>query len=556
MIRLPIAIITLYLTATACANIGTVEGGPVDQTPPEIINTVPKNENLFFEQKSFTLFFDEFIKPGGLSNDISVSPPLNTKAKGTIRGKMITVEWEDTLKENTTYVFQFGEGIKDLNEGNILKNYIYVFSTGDHIDSLTVTGKIKTVEDKKPMGNAVVGLYPWNGEQNDSTPINQKPYYYNVSEESGAFTLRYLKEGEYRLVVFDDENGNFKYDPDLEKGGFLPYPINPLNDDDDMLEIRAFTPIPKLRKLEERIIHKHGIRMVFNRPADTLTIDAITPAMPSPMVVFNTTKDSALIWFEEELPDSLKFVYTTRSVSDTVSLKKRSLKEFKYKNKPVFGKELAPDKKAMFTANIPVKKIDTTGIIIRRDTLSWPIDSLEIEPLGTYTLHFRRKGSGSYNITLPPKAITYLDNQQNTDSVRLKFEVLEKDEYGKLELNIHPGRQDSLLIEILIGESSILKTTITDSVQLLLPYIKPGSYRMEAIVDWNGNGRWDPGDFLQNRLSEPIISNSDEVQIKANWDIEYTWNIPADEIKRPIDFLKLAKDSLEVPQIPADTISK
>jgi len=536
MWRLLTAASLMVLFAWSCANIGTVEGGPVDVEPPEVLNTVPKNESVFFVQSSFSLFFDEFLKPGGISNDITVSPPLKNKIKANIRGKMITVEWEDTLKDNTTYVFQFGDGIKDLNEGNVLKNFVYVFSTGDHIDSLTMTGKIKSVEDKKPMGEAIVGLYEWNGEENDSTPINEKPYYFSMSEESGAFNLRYLKEGRYRLVAFEDENGNFKYDPDLEKGGFVPFALNPSNDHHDMLEVRAYSPIPKLRKLEERVIHKRAIRMVFNRPIDTLSVNSILPEETDPLIILNDSRDTATLWFNNDLPDSITFLYNTNTASDTVFLKKRTLKEFKHKHQTIFAKELAPDKKAQFKANIPVIAADTTGMYIRRDSLKWSIDSLELLPNGTFIAYFNRRGAGSFTFTLPPKSLTYWDGNQNADSIHFTFDILEKDEYGQLELNIHPGRLDSLLIEVWTGEKSILKTTITDTVQIMLPYVKPGAYRMEAAVDWNGNGRWDPGDFLKNRQPEPIIENNEEVQIKANWEIEYTWTIPAEEIKRPEDY--------------------
>ncbi len=545
MWRLMIVIAATTIAVWSCANIGTVEGGPIDVDPPEVLNTVPENESVFFEPSSFSIFFDEFLGPGNISNDITVSPPLKYKVKGSIRGKIIVVEWEDTLKENTSYVFQFGDGIKDLNEGNILKNFIYVFSTGDHIDSLSITGKVKTAEDKSPMKDAIVGLYSWNGETNDSTPVNEKPYYYSMSEESGAFHLRYLKEGTYRLVAFEDENGNFKYDPDLEKGGFLPFPVDPSKDIFDMLEVRAFTPIPKLRLLEERVIHKRAIRMVFNRPVDTLFVSPLIPQEIDPNIQFNNTRDTAIMWFQSTLPDSISYLYHTNTSSDTVTLKKRSLKEYKYKHQKMFDRELAPDKKAQFKANIPITAIDTTGMLVQNDSLVIAIDSIELLDNGSFIAYFKRKGAGSYIYKLPPKSLTYWDDNQNSDTVKFNFEVLEKDEYGQLELNIHPGRRDSLLIEVWSGEDPILKTTITDTAQFILPFVKPGAYRMEATVDWNGNGRWDPGDYLKNRLPEPIIENNEEVQIKANWEIEYTWEIPEDEIKRPENYYIIEETNAE-----------
>ena len=67
---------------------------------------------------------------------------MKTAPKVKLGGKSISVNWKDTLKENTTYTFVFGDNIQDITEGNTLNNFQFVFSTGDVIDTLTYSGKV------------------------------------------------------------------------------------------------------------------------------------------------------------------------------------------------------------------------------------------------------------------------------------------------------------------------------------------------------------------------------------------------------------------------------
>ena len=62
--------------------------------------------------------------------------------------KYIEIKLLDSLKPNTTYSFNFGQSITDYNEGNPYSQFKYVFSTGNYVDSLKVTVKLKTLMRK------------------------------------------------------------------------------------------------------------------------------------------------------------------------------------------------------------------------------------------------------------------------------------------------------------------------------------------------------------------------------------------------------------------------
>ncbi len=70
---------------------------------------------------------------------------------------------KDTLLPNTTYTLNFYKGIKDVNEGNVLRNFTYVFSTGDKIDSGQIGGTVTVALTGKPDSSLVVILHKKRG---------------------------------------------------------------------------------------------------------------------------------------------------------------------------------------------------------------------------------------------------------------------------------------------------------------------------------------------------------------------------------------------------------
>jgi hypothetical protein len=96
----------------------------------------PPNRSLHFEKNRIEIRFDEFVQLNNVRQELVVSPPLEEKPVVRIKKKTMIVDLKSALHENTTYTLNFGEAIADLNQGNVLENYEYVFSTGDYIDCL------------------------------------------------------------------------------------------------------------------------------------------------------------------------------------------------------------------------------------------------------------------------------------------------------------------------------------------------------------------------------------------------------------------------------------
>ena len=210
-------IILFLILSISCAKRGIPEGGEKDEIAPKYLKAQPENNSIFFNDKKIRIYFDEYIKLDKLTNQLVVSPPIE-KFNYSIfpqggASKFIDIEINEKFKENTTFVFNFGESIKDNNEGNLLPYFKYVFSTGSYIDSLELKGNINTTYERKKDDFITAMLYPLNEKYNDSTIFKEKPLYVASTLDSTFFNFTNLKKGSYRLVAVKDSNNNYVFEP-------------------------------------------------------------------------------------------------------------------------------------------------------------------------------------------------------------------------------------------------------------------------------------------------------------------------------------------------------
>lgn len=212
--------LTALLLLHACAKQAYPTGGPKDETPPVVLGTTPQNGTTNFDAKEFLIMFDEYVQVKSADENILVSPPMKHKPEYGTKGRGILVKIKDTLRENTTYLFQFKEGIVDFNEGNPLKSFEYVFSTGKIIDSMTLRGQVTDAFTGQPWKETVtVVAYRANSEgdtsaqllpSGDSIVAKEHPMYMTRCDKEGNFELNHLRAGHYLLLAYEDGDKNLR----------------------------------------------------------------------------------------------------------------------------------------------------------------------------------------------------------------------------------------------------------------------------------------------------------------------------------------------------------
>ena len=223
-----ISICAFIITGSCgCAQIGAITGGTKDTIPPTLVTAVPKVLSTNFTGNKITLTFDEYIDElQDVQANVLVSPYPKNNPEFKSKLKTLSIKLKDSLLPNTTYSINFGNVIKDVNEGNILKNFTYVFSTGNIIDSLSLSGKLTLAETGKPDSTMIVMLYP---NAVDSSVEKLKPTYIAFVKGNGSFTFNNLPAGNYNIYALKDGDGSKTYNSKTEGFAFLDKPITVSN---------------------------------------------------------------------------------------------------------------------------------------------------------------------------------------------------------------------------------------------------------------------------------------------------------------------------------------
>lgn len=198
----------MMVLVASCAKMGNPDGGWYDETPPKVIGATPEDGGLNVTSRKIHINFDEFIKIDNPTANVVISPPQIEAAEIKGQGKRISIELMDSLKPNTTYTIDFSNAISDNNEGNPLGNYTYSFSTGDHIDTLEVSGYVVAAETLEPVAGILVGLY---SDLSDSIFRLQPMLRVSRTDSWGKFVVKGIAPGKYRIYALQDADGDYKF---------------------------------------------------------------------------------------------------------------------------------------------------------------------------------------------------------------------------------------------------------------------------------------------------------------------------------------------------------
>ena len=318
-----LAIVLIY----SCASPGTPDGGPFDETPPRFLGSSPRPGETANKSKKITMNFDEIVKIERAAEKVIISPPQLEQADIKANGRRIQVELFDTLKPNTTYTIDFSDAIVDNNEGNPLGNFAFMFSTGDVIDTMEVSGTVLNAEDLEPIKGISVGLH---ANLDDSAFVKMPFERISRTDSRGRFTIRGIAPGKYHIFALMDGNQNFQYDSKTEMIAFSDSLIVPSSKPDvrqdtiwadsliidtiktvnythyypDDIILRAFKAEDDRQYLKnsERDKLNHFI-LVFNAKADTLPeITGLNFDSRDAFVVEKTSRnDSICYWIKDSL---------------------------------------------------------------------------------------------------------------------------------------------------------------------------------------------------------------------------------------------------------------
>ena len=524
--------IAFSLVMLSCASIQKPQGGPRDRTPPKLLKATPENMTRNFKSKIIELQFDEFFKLSNQYAEISMSPAMEKSPEYKIRQKKLEIDFRDSLQKNTTYVINFGKAIADVNEGNVLKNFTYVFSTGSHIDSLSMSGSVTNTETQAKEKEATVMLFPL---KQDSLFGKKKPLIFTSTDSSGNFSLNNLAEGDYKIYALKEVSPNKIYDNDQELIAFLKNPIH-LSKDTSNISLRLFKQTPaKFRVMEKHTDPDGKLFFKFNKPLFELSVKITYPAGidETKYVDISATKDTALVYLTNTKYDSIRVAFFDKGKPlDTVFLRKGIKETFtrsiSFKYNLGNGDLLKPGSDLQIKSNEPIDSFNPELIGITEDSVNVNFNTTK-DALNPKFLNvkYRWRQGATYKLTINEGAVTDIYGDKNKIALR-KFAINKPENYGTLTIKLNvPDTSRYYVAQILNVQKNILRTiTFNKSTPVILKDYLTGKYLVRIIYDDNKNGVWDSGSVKLGTQPEKIWLYDKEINLRANWETEEAVDIP------------------------------
>jgi len=521
----------LLLVAVGCAKRGTITGGLKDTLAPTLKMSFPKNFSTNFKEKEIKLTFDEYIVLKNLNKQLIISPPMKNDPLilPTTASKYITIKINDTLAPNTTYSFNFGQSIVDNNEGNPYNQFKYVFSTGDQIDSLAISGHVKDAYDKEVEPFVSVMLYEINDTFKDSVVYNENPRYItNTLDSLKTFRLENLKAGKYLLVGLKDYNGNNKFNPKKDKIAFYKQFISVPSD--SVYELKLFRETAPFKAFKPFQASGNRLTMGYegkcssaSRPKITLKNNAeILPAI----ITQFPKKDSLQIWYKPLKTDSLSLAVEKDNYKEPFRFKIKDQKKDTLNITALQNGILNLRERFTLESVTPLVHFDNSKIKVVNAAAASIAFKTEYDDFNQKLLFdFKVEPSEKYTITLLPGALTDFFEKSN-DTLAYKLSTKSAADYGNLTVKLQNIKHFPLIVELTNKKGDVLASEYAEKESTIdFNYLEPSLFTIRVIYDENKNKVWDSGNYLEKRQAEEVIYFPKEIDVRANWDVEQAFDL-------------------------------
>ena len=570
-----LTLMVTFLLIEGCAKVSSPTGGPRDKIPPVVVKCTPENNSKNFRGNKFSITFDEYVVLDKINEKFMVSPPMQKKPRVFLKGKSVVVEYEDELRDSTTYTFNFQDAIRDLNEGNIIDNFQFVFSTGSVIDSLSVTGNVYKAYDLNPPEATMILLY---SELADSAVKKHIPDYITRANKNSYFRIDNIREGTYRLYALKDADNSKNFNLADEEFAFLDGPLVISRETNYLPVVKDTAKIQKanVKTADTTIIigqHKlilfqhekkmhyltsssrnsaYSLTYSLSLPPDTTGFGFSIPgADPKSYILERSNRnDSLQIWLSDsslysqpQLKTLVNYPFTDTTgkiiqKEDTILMRflaptrstRTRVKPAPYSVKASFsGGALRPGQQIVLKSPTPFGVPDTSKIrfyeLAGKDKITIPF-RLYIDSANScrMTMDVKLVQGRNYLYIADSAAFCNIYGEKS-DSVGTKFLIRANESFGKYTFDIknYPGDR---IIQLLSSDEKLLREIkMKKDGNAEFAFLDPGKYKLRVIYDLNGDGKWTTGDFEKGRQPEPVSFFPRIIEVKENWVNDEDWDI-------------------------------
>ncbi len=501
---------------SSCAQVSMPNGGAKDEEPPRMLTALSTpNEQTQFVKQVIELEFDEWIKLSNPSKEIFISPPLDYPLAVDSRGKKVSIKFHENeiLKENTTYQINLGQSVRDLTEGNKFDEFVFLFSTGDKIDELSLSGRVVDGEDGKGVGDILVLLHD---NPCDTCFVSGRPLYVTRTEKTGEYSFQNLRADTFQIHALLDENVSYNYDLPSEKVAFYDSLVILSDTMQQDIELLLFDEEDPLELLETQHKTRGKTLLWFSRSPDSVQVTLYNQHKRSYQEV---VEDSLLIWHDDLVSDSTILHIAYEGEMDTVNV--RSGKEN-------YGQRVlqTADKRLELLAtdtvfvefNHPLLDVDTSRVSIKDTTLVERIIDYGVEGRKLW-INAVLEPAVSYDLVLDSAAVYDWYSNENQSRQIIKIETIDPSSLGQISMSFSNTNGLIYLMELYHENDLVERFSVSTDLIISRDKMLSGLYSLKIVADTDANGRWSSGSLSKKKYPE-LRRELNFEELKAGWELE------------------------------------
>ena len=519
----------LLATLGGCAQVREPTGGPVDETPPRLVLAEPPTGSTGVRPERILLSFDERIKLDRVRDNLVISPPLAVAPDVRVTGgRTVEVRLNAPLEQGTTYVFNFGNSVLDLTEGNAASDLNYVIATGENLDSLTIQGTVRVANSGMAAPDVPVMAYP----ADDTTGFTQgRPRYLTRTGARGEFLFHHLAPGRYQVYALRDKNGNLRYDLPNEEVAFLegPTEARPLDTlGGRSLDLWLFREHPRQQAILDHSVTENGAwRWVFAKPVNEVSIADLARrgGRTTWRMEVSEGRDTVLAWPSDTTAlDAGEYEVSADDVAlDTLKYRRDQAMPFLLEISPPRTREGTHHLFSLRTSR-PVAALDQDKALAIGTSGDQPV-ALRSDPDEVRSFLVEAPAAME-RLILFPGAVKDIYGGTH-DTLRVSLGRADPTELGLLRVELRtPERAEGLQwLEFLDRQGAVAQRLVVDTIPgtYTWPMTPPGIYELRLFHDTNENGRWDPGRLDDRQQPEVRLRLEGPVNVRPNWEVDVVW---------------------------------
>ncbi|NHZ84519.1 MAG: hypothetical protein GWP19_01390 [Planctomycetia bacterium] len=533
----------LLIFIYSCASIKAPPGGPVDETPPNMIAVKPPSGTTGLTSKKITIQFSEHMDEKSFKNNIQVFPRLTKPLEFRFKGDEVILTFPDSLDSEKTYIIYLNRNIKDEHRIPLAKTIQLAYSTGAKISSGIISGKVYG------QGEKAVHLWKIGDIVKDSLFATQPDYITDVND-NGFYSFSYLAPGNYQVLLIEKSATGLPLNTNLTGYGlYWQKKINLIEGDTlSNINMRFWKKTEKLKLLRGEWSAFNWGRLVFNNDLpqgitinlqlgsnekvnsdsisyyqDPINRKNLIVQAPDSIMTNSIKINIALLKLGEELLlDSSEVLIQIPQEPDTSFL--RILK-------PTHNYQIIPNKITNEKLNIIFSKpvqfsTDSTLLpkLFKNDTIPVNVNLEQINPM-QFQLNplLQWEENEKYQLKINREGIITKSGRGLRDSITIiNLSTVKSIGYGMVNSTIRESTHLNLAVELFsVKNSSLSQTSFVNSdSKFEFKTIPEGDYSLYFFEDSDNDMKYSFGNAYPNVPSEWFYFYPDTFEVRANWETE------------------------------------